>query len=173
MIETIKNKVFGSNVGSVIHSWYLSQTSRDQLVIQAVTFIVLASITWLIVIQPSINWHNQQKTNERLTYALLSTIKNNANELVATKSNPYDQSTKNSAIIPIITKTANLNKIQLSRLQPVSDSAVVVYLEEEEFNSALKWVVQLRENNKIRVDSVTIESEETNGLISAQISFIR
>ena len=106
-------------------------------------------------------------------YSLLTTIKNNTNELVQTKSDFNKTSTKNTAIVPIITRTANLNKIQLSRLQPESDDAVIVYLEEQSFSAVLKWTLQLRENNLIKIRSANIESEEVDGLINAQLSFIR
>jgi Type II secretory pathway, component PulM len=106
-------------------------------------------------------------------YSLLTTIKNNTNELVQTKSDFNKNSATNTAIVPIITQTANLNKIQLSRLQPESDDAVVVYLEDQRFSAVLRWALQLRENNSIRISSANIESEEVDGLITAQLSFIR
>ena len=173
MNEFIKNKLIDSRTLSNINNWYLSHTRRDQLTIQTVSALVVISLFWTIIFQPLLDWHNQQKDNERSTYALLSTIKNNANELVKLKTNSNGVSTNNKAIIPIITKTANLNKIQLSRLQPGSDDAVVVYLEKQGSSSVLKWVVQLKENNKIHINSINIESEEANGLVSAQISFYR
>ena len=106
-------------------------------------------------------------------YSLLTTIKNNTNELAQTKSDFNKTSNTKTAIVPIITRTANLNKIQLSRLQPESDDAVVVYLEDQRFSAVLRWSLQLRENNSIRIVSANIESEEVDGLITAQLSFIR
>ena len=90
-----------------------------------------------------------------------------------TKSDFNKASTTNMTIIPIITRTANLNKIQLSRLQPESDDAVVVYIENQKFSSVLRWILQLRENNQIYISSANIESEEVDGLVNTQLSFIR
>ena len=135
--------------------------------------LVLLTFVWAIILQPLLNWHAQQKSSESLMYSLLTTIKNNTNELVQTKSDFNKTSTTNTAIVPIITRTANLNKIQLSRLQPESDDAVVVYLEDQRFSAVLRWTLQLRENNLIRISSANIESEEVDGLITAQLSFIR
>ena len=135
--------------------------------------LVLLTFVWAIILQPLLNWHAQQKSSESLMYSLLTTIKNNTNELVQTKSDFNKTSTTNTAIVPIITRTANLNKIQLSRLQPESDDAVVVYLEDQRFSAVLRWALQLRENNSIRISSANIESDEVDGLITAQLSFIR
>ena len=173
MIDFYKNILVNSRIGAVISDWYLSHTSRDQAIIKFVTILVLLTFVWAIILQPLLNWHTQQKSSERLMYSLLTTIKNNTNELVQTKSDFNKTSTTNTAIVPIITRTANLNKIQLSRLQPESDDAVVVYLEEQRFNAVLRWILQLRENNKIQINSASIESEEVDGLITAQLSFIR
>ena len=173
MIDFSTYKLVNSRIGIVITDWYLSHTNRDQTVIKFVTILVLLAFIWAIVLQPLLNWHAQQKSSERLMYSLLTTIKNNTNELVKSKSDFNGTSTTNTAIIPIITRTANLNKIKLSRLQPESDDAVVVYLEDQRFSSVLRWILQLRENNSIRISSANIESEEVDGLITAQLSFIR
>ena len=173
MIDFSKYKLNDYRIGNIITNWYLSHTNRDQTVIKFVTILVLLSFIWAIILQPLLNWHAQQKSTERLMYSLLTTIKNNTNELVKSKSDFNGTSTTNTAIIPIITRTANLNKIKLSRLQPESDDAVVVYLEDQRFSSVLRWILQLRENNTIGISSANIESEEVDGLITAQLSFVR
>ena len=173
MIDLFRYKLVDSRIGAVISNWYLSHTTRDQTIIKFVTILVLLTFVWAIILQPLLNWHAQQKSSERFMYSLLTTIKNNTNELVQTKSDFNKTSTTNTAIVPIITRTANLNEIQLSRLQPESDDAVVVYLEDQRFSSVLRWILQLRENNMIRINSANIESEEVDGLVTAQLSFIR
>ena len=173
MIVFTKYKLVDSRIGAVISNWYLSHTTRDQTIIKFVTILVLLILVWAIILEPLRNWHAQQKSSERLMYSLLTTIKNNTSELVQTKSDFKKTSTTNTAIVPIITRTANLNNIQLSRLQPESDDAVVVYLEDQRFSAVLRWALQLRENNSIRISSANIESEEVDGLITAQLSFIR
>ena len=166
-------KLVHSRIGVVISNWYMSHTTREQTIIKFVAILVLLTSFWAIILQPLLNWHTQQKSSERLMYSLLTTIKNNTNELVQTKSDFNKTSTTTTAIVPIITRTANLNKIQLSRLQPESDDAVVVYLEDQKFSDVLRWTLQLRENNSIQISSANIESEEVGGLITAQLSFIR
>ena len=173
MIDFARYKLVNSRIGAGVSNWYLSHTTRDQTIIKFVAILVLLTFVWAIILQPLLNWHTQQKSSERLMYSLLTTIKNNTNELVQTKSDFNKTSTTNTAIVPIITRTANLNKIQLSRLQPESDDAVVVYLEDQRFSVVLRWALQLRENNSIRINSANIESEEVDGLITAQLSFIR
>ena len=173
MIDFSKYKLADSRIGNIISSWYLSHTTRDQAIIKFVAILVLLTFFWAIILQPLLNWHAQQKSSARLMYSLLTTIKNNTNKLVQSKNDFNGASTTNTAIIPIITRTANLNKIQLSRLQPDSEDAVVVYLEDQRFSSVLRWILQLRENNTIRINSANIESEEVDGLITAQLSFVR
>ena len=173
MIDFNKYKLVNSGIGAIISNWYLSHTTRDQTIIKFVAILVLLTFVWAIIFQPLLNWHAQQKSTERQMYSLLTTIKNNTNELVQTKSDFNKTSTSNAAIVPIITRTANLNKIQLSRLQPESDDAVIVYLEDQRFSAVLRWALQLRENNSIRISSANIESEEVDGMITAQISFHR
>ena len=173
MIDFSEYKFVDSRVGAGISNWYLSHTTRDQTIIKFVSILVLLTFVWTIIVQPLLNWHTQQKSSERLMYSLLTTIKNNTSKLEQSKNDFNTTNSTTTAIVPIITRTANLNTIQLSRLQPESDDAVVVYLEGQKFSSVLRWILQLRENNSIRINSVNIESEETNGLVSAQISFYK
>ena len=173
MIDFLRHKLVDHRIGNIITNWYLSHTNRDQTVIKLVPILVLLAFIWAIILQPFLNWHAQQKSTERLMYSLLTTIKNNTDKLVQSKSDFNGTSTRNTAIVPVITRTANLNKIKLSRLQPESDDAVIVYLEDQRFSSVLRWILQLRENNTIRISSANIESEEVGGLITAQLSFIR
>ena len=125
MIDIQKYKLINSRIGAVISNWYLSHTTRDQAIIKFVAILVLLTFVWAVILQPLLNWHAQQKNSERLTYTLLSTIKNNTNELSKSKNDVNGYSGNNATIIPIITRTANLNKIQLSRLQPESDLSLI------------------------------------------------
>ena len=82
MIDFAKYKLVDSRIGAVLSNWYLSHTTRDQTIFKFVAILALLTFVWAIILQPLLNWHTQQKNSERLMYSLLTTIKNNTNELL-------------------------------------------------------------------------------------------
>ena len=158
---------------SFIGDWYYGHNQRDQRILRYLLVVVLIFLFWLLCIKPVTDWNFEQKTSAANAYRVLSIINSHSNQLKGTLTEKAFTSAKHESLIPIITKTAGLRKIQLNRLQPDSDTSVTVFIENQSFNSIIKWIAQLEENNRVVVNRLNIESDEATNNVTAQISFVK
>ena len=73
--------------------------------------------------------------------------------------------------MPIITRTADAQGLQLNRLQPETNGVVSVVLQAQPFNDIVSWVAQLNENNGVTVLRASVDSQGMPGYVNAQVRF--
>ena len=153
--------------------WYYGHNERDKKILNYVFVAITSLLLWFLCIKPITDWNFDQKSSAVAAYRVFSTIESNSTQLRQTSSKNGIAISKQESLIPVITKTASLRNIQLNRLEPDSDDAVTVFVEKQSFNSIIKWIAQLEENNQISVGRLNIESDESTKRIAAQITFIK
>ena len=151
--------------------WYYGHNERDKKVLNYVFVAVALLLIWFVCIKPITDWNFDQKSSAVAAYRVFSTIESNSTQLRQNSSKNGIATSKQESLIPVITKTAGLRNIQLNRLEPDSDNAVTIFIENQSFNSIIKWIAQLEENNQISVTRINIESQEgVTPSVSAQIT---
>ena len=169
MMKFTNLDLIASIKASIVGEWFYSHSSKEQKIMLLLFILVSASIMWLIIFKPISNWKYNQESGHAKAFEVMTLLEANKNELVEIEKGDSVDS-KKSSIIPIITRTAVLNSIQLNRLQPDGNSVVTVFVENQSFNSVISWISQLQENNGLQVSRINIETQDSNGLISAQIT---
>ena len=164
-INTLKN--------SFAADWYYSHSSKDQKIINYLLLLIVMSLLGIFCIKPVIDWNIDKKSSAVTAYRVFNTIHAASDELKKTSSETSLDTANEVSIIPLITKTASIQNIQLNRLQPDLDTSVTVFLENQSFNVIIHWIGQLQENNQIKVTRANIESDESTKLVSAQITFLK
>ena len=153
--------------------WYYGHNERDKKILDYVFLAVSLLLVWFLCIKPITDWNFDQKSSAVAAYRVFSIIESNSTQLRQNSSKNGIVTSKQESLIPVITKTASLRNIQLNRLEPDSDDSVTIFIENQSFNSIIKWIAQLEENNQIRVGRLNIESDESTKRITAQITFIK
>ena len=166
-------KMLSSFKQSFLGEWYYGQNERDKKILDYVFVAVALSFIWFLCIKPITEWNFDQKSSAVAAYRVFSTIDLNSDQLRQNLTKNGIASSKKQSLVPVITKTASLRNIQLNRLEPDSDETVTVFVENQSFNSIIKWIAQLEENNQVGVDRLNIESDKTTKRITAQITFIK
>ena len=62
-------------------------------------------------------------------------------------------------IMAVVTRSAAGLGIKLNRLQPNASGGVTVVMDSQNFDNLLTWLVQLRENNSVRVTNISITAK--------------
>ena len=153
--------------------WYYGHNGRDKKILDYAFMAVALLLMWFLCIKPITDWNFDQKSSAVAAYRVFSTIESNSTQLRQNSLKNGMVTSKQESLIPVITKTASLRNIQLTRLEPDSDDAVTIFVEKQSFNSIIKWIAQLEENNQISVGRLNIESDESTKRIAAQITFIK
>ncbi|MDC0213233.1 type II secretion system protein M [Gammaproteobacteria bacterium] len=164
-LDYIENSVFGI--------WYQSHNQRDRKTVKYLTIAAILMFLGLLVIKPVFDWNQNQKKSAANAYQILSTINANHKGLKKPLSKDTQASNNQDSLIPIITKTASLNEIQLNKLQPQNDDSVAVYLENQSFNRIIKWISQIKTNNEVKVSRINVESSALANSVNVQVVLIK
>ena len=173
MLKIFLLKTLNTFKQSFAGEWYYSHNERDKKILDYVFLAVALLFIWFLCIKPITDWNFDQKSSAVAAYRVFSTIESNSTQLRQNSSKNGIVTSKQESLIPVITKTASLRNIQLNRLEPDSDDSVTIFIENQSFNSIIKWIAQLEENNQIHVGRLNIESDESTKRITAQITFIK
>ena len=167
ILEQTKNIVAESPVGS----WYEGKSKTDRFVIIIVLALVIVCLFYLTIWRPAADFKEENATRFVGELGLSEWITLNKSSL---KKASQGQGSKQQqgGLIPTITSSANKLKIQLGRLQPESNGSVSVVLQNQEFNSTLRWLALL-EQQGFQVERLTIDRTDLPGLINAQARFFR
>ena len=167
ILEQTKNIVADSPVGS----WYAGKAKTDRLVIIIVLGLVIVCLFYLTIWQPAADFKEENAARFARELGLSEWITLNKSSLKKASQGQGNKQ-QQGGLIPTITSSANKLKIQLGRLQPESNGSVSVVLQNQEFNSTLRWLTLL-EQQGFQVERLTIDRTDLPGLINAQARFFR
>lgn len=148
--------------------WLASRERNEQWVILALTATTVVVILWLGIWKPISDWREVEHNRFSNAQATLDWMRANearARELARAGSAQGGE----RSLIPLITRSAELQSLQLTRLQPEPNGAVSVVLQSQPFNEVLRWLHQLEQNNGITVTRVSFDAETEPGFVNAQI----
>ena len=148
--------------------WLASRERNEQWVILALAAISVVVVLWLGIWKPVSDWREVEHNRFRNAQAALDWMRANeahARELAETGNADGG----GRSLIPLITRSAEVQGLQLTRLQPEASGAVSVVLQSQPFNQVVRWLHQLEQNNGITVARVAFDADTEAGFVSAQI----
>lgn len=151
-----------------IYRWYLGREPRERPIIAGLAALVVLLVLWSLVWQPLREWRDREANRYQNAQGLWDFMQ--ANEAAARGlSQSASGAAAERSLLPVITRSANVQGLRLNRLQPEADGAVSVVLQAQVFNSLLTWLNALQENNNVTVQRITIDAEGQPGIVNAQI----
>jgi general secretion pathway protein M len=163
-LTNLQQRFFASSVGR----WYLAREHNEQRVIAALAILIALSVLWLGVWKPISDWrsvaHNQYQ-NAQLELDWVRANEARARALARSAAAAGSE----RSLMPIITRSAESQGIQVNRLQPEANGAVSVAIQGQPFNQVLRWLHQLEENNSVSVLRLAVDAEGQPGIVNAQI----
>jgi len=149
--------------------WYAGREPNEQRVVLALTVVVVVAILWLAVWQPISDWREMAHNRYQNAQAQLDwMIANQERARAVAGSAPGDGGGERS-LLPVITRSAQAQGIQVNRLQPEANGVVSVSIQGQPFNDLLRWLHQLQENNGVTVLRLAVDAEQRSGVVNAQI----
>lgn len=148
--------------------WYASREPGEQRIVLALVGVVALSVLWLGVWKPVSDWRAMEHNRYQNAQADLDWVR--ANESRArTLAGSGESSGGPRSLLPIITRSAEAQGIQVNRLQPEGSGAVSVAVQGQPFNELVRWLHQLEENNGVTVQRLAVDAEGRPGIVNAQI----
>lgn len=156
---------------SAPHRWYLGREPGERPVILAVLAALVVVLAWTLVWKPISDWRNLEANRYQNAQQLWDFMQ--ANEAAArTRGSQASGGGSQRSLMPVITRTANVQGLRLNRIQPEADGAVSVVIQGQAFNTVLSWLSALLENNSVSVQRISVDAEGQPGIVNAQIRLL-
>ncbi|MBX3707373.1 MAG: type II secretion system protein M [Pseudomonadales bacterium] len=148
--------------------WLALRERNEQRIIVGLGLVTLVTVLWLGVWKPISDWRTVEHNRYSNAQATLDWMR--ANEARAReRARASATQSQDRSLIPLITRAAEAQGLQLTRLQPEASGAVSVVLQGQPFNDVVRWLHQLEENNGIAVTRVAFDADARPGFVNAQV----
>ncbi len=166
MFEQLVSQFHNSTIGR----WYGGREPVERRVIAGLALATVFVVLWLGIWQPVTDWRDVEANRYQNAQRLIDWLQANEARARAAARQGSPAATGRS-LIPIITRTADAQGLQLNRLQPETNGVVSVVLQAQPFNDVVAWVARLDENNGVTVLRASVDSQGMPGYVNAQVRF--
>ncbi len=164
MMERLQARFAASGVGR----WYLGREPNEQKIIGALALVIALVVLWLAVWKPISDWRTVAHNRYQNAQAQLDWMRANEARARSLAGSGNARGGQRS-LLPVITRSAQAQGIQVNRVQPESNGVVSVAIQGQPFNDLLAWLNALQENNGVTVLRVALDAEGRPGIVNAQI----
>ena len=148
--------------------WLAGRERSEQRIILGLAALTFITVLWLGIWKPVSDWraveHNRF-SNAQATLDWMRANETRARELARSRSTQSGE----RSLMPLITRSAEVQGLQLTRLQPEAGGSVSVVLQAQPFNDVVRWLHQLEQNNGITVARVAFDADANPGFVNAQL----
>ena len=145
----------------------LEKRDRTALIGLATFFGLL--ILWFGVWQPVNTYYEDNKAERERQLSLIQYMR--ASESIARKSAAGSRQARASGqtLLSVISTTAQRLSIKPNRLQPEGNDTVSVWFDQVAFNTLVKLLSELDSRHGVTVKQITIDREDTAGMVRTRI----
>jgi general secretion pathway protein M len=165
---TLYDLIFTRLPASAPARWLAGRERNEQWVILGLAALTVITVLWLGIWKPISDWRDVEHNRYRNAQIALDWMRaNEARAREIAQSGPAGGGARQ--ITQVITRSAEVQQLQIARLQPEDSGAVSVVLQSQPFNQVVRWLHQLQQNNGVTVARASFDAETEPGLVSAQI----
>ena len=150
-----------------IAQWFAALSGREQRIVQAGAVLVPVLFVFgvLLPLDRSVAQAHERLLKKRNDLAWMQGV---APELAAS---PQPPSAAGESLLVIVDRSARESGLagSLAGSEPAGPGALSLRLQKAPFDALIAWLARLAQQNGIRVDSATIDSAGTPGLVNAAV----
>jgi general secretion pathway protein M len=164
IVTNLQHRFYASGPGR----WYSGREHNEQRMIAGLAMAIAVAVLWLAVWKPISDWRAVAHNQHQNAQAELDWVRANEARARALARSSAPAGTERS-LLPIITRSAESQGIQVNRVQPEANGIVSVAIQGQPFNQLLRWLYQLEENNSVSVLRLAVDADAQPGIVNAQI----
>ena len=157
--------------------WWLSRTPQDKTAILITTSVVGLLLIYLFAWLPFNKQINAKRALVESQLATLNWMKQSATEIQSLRGRQTGNHNRanNEALLTLVDRTAKQNHLRkyIQRLKPQDNDSVQLWLENAPFDSLIQWLAILNKQYEINLDTISIERQQSSGLIDARLTLLR
>lgn len=146
---------------------WAERSAREQLMLAGLGIFLALIASWYLILSPTLTWKAEAEAahaREVERYETFLLRLERYQSLSATTS----EQTQFAPLRTIIGRTSSERGLAISRVQPLEDGRLGVWLDTAQSDTLMGWLEQLSREEGVRLDRVSLE-REGDGVVRAQL----
>jgi general secretion pathway protein M len=147
-------------------------TDRDRISLKILAAVLGVLFIYSGVWVPAQNFMADQRSILETNKNLLVLVQTNQQALskTARSSGQSTAGIDSQQLVSTVTNLAKKEGLSLKRFEPSGEQKVKVWVEDASFDKLVSWLTELERNLKVRVEQISIEKDDAEGLVSARLT---
>ena len=150
---------------------WAERTIREQIILASLAVLLAGVIIWYLVLTPALSWRDDARaSHERAVAGFEAMVQGVDRYRVEAAAAQRPQA--GAALRTVVGTTAAARDLAISRVQPLEDGRLGVWMEGVSDDVLMAWLLALSQDEGVRVDQVSID-REGDRLVRAQMVLAR
>ncbi|TNC82526.1 MAG: hypothetical protein C9356_03655 [Oleiphilus sp.] len=146
--------------------------ARDRMALKVLALVVLALFLYAALWQPARSYMMAAKAEVEQRKDLLALVQDNKAALkqLVGQSGSSSQKLDSQQLVSTVTNLAKRQGLNLKRFEPSGQNEVKVWVDNASFDKLIQWLSLMHSSVKVRVEQISLEKEDAEGLVNARIT---
>ena len=158
---------WSKRLGPVRSAW-AERTAREQILLAGAGALIVVIVCWYAVLAPALAWRSEAERDFVRAAEDFEVMVEGAARYRALAAGPARTQRSGAPLRTVIGRTANERGVAISRVQPLDDGRLGVWLDTVEADALMAWLTELSREEGVRVDRVSLD-REGDGVVRAQL----
>ena len=151
-----------------VRAAWAERTAREQILLAGAGALIAAILAWYAVLAPALAWRAEAERDfVRAAEAFEAMVEGTARYRALAAGEARARSS-GAPLRTVIGRTASARGVAISRVQPLDDGRLGVWLDTVEADALMAWLSELAREEGVRVDRVSLD-REGDGVVRAQL----
>lgn len=157
----------------MLKQWFRGLEKREQYILlagmAAVIFYILYGLMYRGMVDARDNYQEQIARQQET----LAWMKDAVQTIQSLKRSGTASDAAGKSLAQISEEAAKAEKLRIGRFQPKDDNEAQVWLEQEDFNNVLAFLVRLEVDYGVMLDDIAITSANRPGIVNVRLKFTK
>lgn len=153
--------------------FWLERTERERIMLMIMGAALGLFALYQLVYAPLAAYNERAERNYAAARVLYDEIEAGAREAAMLRASAAasgrDAPRQTGSVRAAVSATAQEAGLQITRMQPIEERALNLWIDEAEVTALYRWIITLREDYGITVDKASIRTNEGTGTVRAQL----
>lgn len=147
---------------------WAERSAREQILLASAAALIIAILAWYAVLAPALAWRAEAERDfMRAAQSYESMVAGTARYRALAAGSEQAQRS-GAPLRTVIGRTANERGVAISRVQPLDDGRLGVWLDTVQADALMAWLAALSAEEGVRVDRVSLD-REGDGVVRVQL----
>lgn len=151
-----------------IRTAWAERTAREQILLACAAGLIAVIVAWYAVLSPALSWRVKAERDFVRAAEDFEAMVEGTARYQSLAAGEAQARRSGAPLRTVIGRTANARGVAISRVQPLDDGRLGVWLDGVEADALMAWLAELAAEEGVRVDRASLD-QEGDGVVRAQL----